>query len=122
MHNKVRTCVEILLQRVLGHPPFFFFRLPSNAFPDIGSVGRIVPIFFFRLPSNAFPDIGSVGQIEQKIMNILGIVGLVAQHHSCGARKTTRREPKINMAETLLDVIAKLRQCGEKGSTTETPM
>ena len=101
MHNKVRTSVEILPQRVLGHPHFFFF---------------------CRLPSNAFPDIGSVGQIEQKIMNILGIVGLVAQHHSCGARKTTRREPKINMAETLLDVIAKLRQCGEKGSTTETPM
>ena len=25
----------------LGHPPFFFFRLASNAFPDIRSVGGI---------------------------------------------------------------------------------
>ena len=26
--------------RRLGHPPFFFFRLLSNAFSDFGSVGR----------------------------------------------------------------------------------
>ena len=56
-----------------------------------------------------FPDIGSVG------------------HGSVGLKKKTmivveRREPKINMAEKLVGVISKLRQCGEKGSTTETPM
>ena len=27
---------------------------------------RPCPFFFFRLPSNAFPDIGSVGGIEKK--------------------------------------------------------
>ena len=57
----------------------------------------------------------SVGRIEKKkklkkkIISILGIGGLVPLHHSCGARKTTRREPKINMAEKLADVVAKLR-------------
>ena len=65
-----------------------------------------------------FPDIGSVGRIEKKnlkkkIISILGIGGLVPRHHSCGARKTTRREPKINMAEKLADVVAKLRQRGK---------
>ena len=30
------------------------------------------------------------------------------------ASKTTRREPKINMAEKLVDVVAKLRQSGKK--------
>ena len=38
--------------------------------------------FFFCLPWNAFPDIGSVGRSD------LGIGGLVPQHHSCGARRT----------------------------------
>ena len=47
---------------------------------------------FLCLPSNAFPDIGSVGRI----------------------RKTTRREPKINMAEKLAGIVAKLRQRGKK--------
>ena len=66
-----------------------------------------------------FPDIGSVGRIEKKkpkkkIISILGIGGLVPRYHSCGARKTTRREPKINMAEKLADVVAKLRQRGKK--------
>ena len=30
------------------------------------------------------------------------------------ARKTTRREPKCNMAEKLVDVVAKLSQRGKK--------
>ena len=51
---------------------------------------------------------------KKKITSILGIGGLVHRHHSCGARKTTRREPKINMAEKLADVVAKLRQRGKK--------
>ena len=34
-------------------------------------------------------------------------------------QETTRHEPKINLPEKLVDVIVKLRQCGEKGSTTE---
>ena len=77
-----------------------------------------IPLFFC-LPSNAFPDIGSVGRIEKKnlkkkFINILGIGGLVPRHHSCGGRKTTRREPKINMAEKLADVVAKLRKRGKK--------
>ena len=76
--------------------------------------------FLFRLPSNAFPDTGSVGGIEKKnlkkkIISILGIGGLVPRHYdSCGARKTTKREPKINMAEKLADVVAKLRQRAKK--------
>ena len=53
--------------------------------------------------------------LEKKIISILGIGGLVAQHHSCGARKTARRELKINMAEKLaVDVVANLRQRGKK--------
>ena len=36
--------------------------------------------------------------------------------------ETRRHEPKINMAEKLVDVIVKLRQRGKKGSTTETPV
>ena len=51
---------------------------------------------------------------KKKIISILGIGGLIPQHHSCGARKTTRREHKINMAEKLADVVAKLRQRGKK--------
>ena len=47
-------------------------------------------------------------------MSILGIGGLVPRHHSCGARKTTRREPKINMAEKMGDIVAKLRQRWKK--------
>ena len=62
----------------------------------------------------------SVGRIEKKkkpekkIISILGIGALVPQRNSCGARKTTRQEPKINMAEKLVKVVAKLRQRGEK--------
>ena len=60
----------------------------------------------------------SVGLKKKKTLkraiSILGIGGLVPQHHSCGARKTTRREPKINMAKKLVDVVAKLRQRGKK--------
>ena len=51
---------------------------------------------------------------KKKIISSLRIGGLVPQHHSCGARKTTRREPKINMAEKLVDFVAKLRQRGKK--------
>ena len=31
-------------------------------------VYKAIPPFFFRLASNAFPDIGSVGRIEKKIL------------------------------------------------------
>ena len=51
---------------------------------------------------------------KKQFISSLGIGGLVPQHHSCGARKTTRREPKINMAEKFVDVVAKLRQRGKK--------
>ena len=50
----------------------------------------------------------------KKIISILGIGALVPQHNSCGTRKTTRHEPKINMAEKMVKVVAKLRQRGEK--------
>ena len=43
----------------------------------------------------------------------LGNRGLLHQHHCCGAWKTSR-EPKINMAEKLVDVIVKLRQRWKK--------
>ena len=68
------------------------------------------PPFFLRLASNAFPDIGSVGPIEKdkNITRSLGIGGLVPQHHCLGP------EPKINVAEKLVDVIVKLRQRGKK--------
>ena len=64
-------------------PFFFFFRL-----------GRMLSLILDR----------SVGRIEKKknlkkFTSSLGIGGLVTQHHCGGARKTTRREPKINMAE-----------------------
>ena len=52
--------------------------------------------------------------LKKNIISILEIGGLVPQHHSCGARKTTRREPKINMAEKLVNAVAKLRQRGKK--------
>ena len=44
-------------------------------------VGWAIPLFFLRLPSNAFLDIGSVGRIEKKkkttkkITRSLGIIG-----------------------------------------------
>ena len=50
----------------------------------------------------------------KKIISILGIGALVPQHNSCRARKTSRHEPKINMAEKLVKVVSKLRQRGEK--------
>ena len=59
-------------------------------------------------------SVGLEKKPKKKIISILGIGGLVPRHHSCGARKTTRREPKINMAEKLVDVVAKLRQRGKK--------
>ena len=59
-------------------------------------------------------SVGLTKKPKKKIISILRIGGLVPQHHSCGARKTTRHEPQINMAERLVDVVAKLRQCGKK--------
>ena len=60
-------------------------------------------------------SVGLKKKPKKTIISILGIGGLVPRHHSCGARKTTRREPKImNIAEKLADVVAKLRQRGKK--------
>ena len=56
----------------------------------------------------------ALGLKKKTIISILGIGGLVPRHQSFGARKTTRREPKINIAEKLADVVAKLRQRGKK--------
>ena len=82
------------------------------------------PPFFFRLTSNAFLT-GWVSGIEKK---------KEAYHKKSRKRRpgtpalllwsleTRRHEPKINMAEKLVDVIVKLRQRGKKGSTTETPV
>ena len=80
--------------------------------------------FFFRLPSNALPDIGSVGRIEKKktfkknVISILGIGGLVPQHHSCGARKTTRRENQNQYGGKVggccFKINSELRQRGKK--------
>ena len=69
------------------------------------------PLFFLRLASNAFLDIGSVGRIDKKKTHT---------HKKSRNRRpdpltpflwrlqTTKREP--NMAEKLVDVIAKFRQ------------
>ena len=77
--------------------------------------------------SNAFPDIGSVGRVKKKQKN--------KKNHKKPRKgrpgtpgsllwilETTTHEPKINMAEKLVDVIVKLRQRGKKGSPTETPV
>ena len=87
-----------------------FFRLVlSSALLMIWCFGHPTPSFL-RLASNAFPDIGSVGRIEKdkSITRSLGIGGLVPQHHCL------EPGPKINMAEKLVDVIVKLRQRGKK--------
>ena len=52
--------------------------LPDHVFKTFSSIGH--PLFLLRLPSNAFPDIGSVRRIEKKnpkgtITRSLGIVG-----------------------------------------------
>ena len=64
----------------------------------------------------------SVGRIEKKkpkkMISRLGIGGLVPQHNSCGARKTLRREPKVNMAEKLVNGCCKSKTALEKRSTT----
>ena len=64
------------------------------------------PLFFFRLASNAFPDIGSVDRIEKKNLKelSLGIGGLVPHYHCRGAWKQ-----QVEMAEKLVDVIVELR-------------
>ena len=53
---------------------------PPKLETSFDSLGH--PLFFLRLPSNAFPDIGSVGPIEnkkkkpkKKVTRSLGIVG-----------------------------------------------
>ena len=51
---------------------------------------------------------------KKKITRILRIGSLVPHHHSCGTRKTRSCELKINVAEKLVDVVAKLRQRGKK--------
>ena len=49
-------------------------------FSDFGFQFRpSLPFFFFRLASNAFPDIGSVGRIEKKNTRSLGIGGPATQ-------------------------------------------
>ena len=35
-------------------------------FENMATIPPPPPLFFFRLASNAFPDIGSVGRIEKK--------------------------------------------------------
>ena len=55
---------------------------------NILHVMQVRPSPFFRLASNAFPDIGSVDRIEKKtikkkIIRSLGVGGLVPQH-ICG--------------------------------------
>ena len=73
--------------------------------------------------------IGSVGRIEKKKKPY------IKNHRKSRNRRpgtqasllwsleTTRQEPKINMAEKLVDVIVNnIKTTWEKGSTTETPM
>ena len=100
--------------------PFFFLESFDLQVCGLG-LGHPPPLFFFRLTSNAFLT-GSVGRIEKK------------NHEKSRKRRpgtpasllwsleTRRHEPKINMAEKLVDVIVKLRQRGKKGSTPETPV
>ena len=62
---------------------------------------------FFRLASNAFSDIGSVGQIEKKKpkkrkKSLNRRPGTPASLQ--WSLETTRHEPKINMEETLVGV------------------
>ena len=62
---------------------------------------------FFRPALNAFPDIGSVGRIEKgnlkkKYTGILWIGSLVPQHYCCGAR---RHNPESIMRERWLMLL-----------------
>ena len=75
----------------IGHPPFFSFSV------------ECVSVGLKKQTKNI-----------KEITSGLGIGGLVPQHHCCGARKTTRREPKVNMVEMLVHVVVKLRQRGKK--------
>ena len=52
----------------------------------------------------------------------LGVTGLVPQHHCFGALKQQEMNPKSIWRNDfwLVDVNVKLRQCGKKGSVTET--
>ena len=69
-----------------GHP-LFFFRLASNAFSDIGSVGRSV-----RLKKKPKKRKKSLNRRPGTPASLLWSL------------ETTRHEPKINMAETLVGV------------------
>ena len=72
----------------------------------------IPPHFFSRLVSNAFPDIGLIGRIEKK-KNLKNKITRFGRRPGTPASllwslETTRHEPKINMAEKLVDVIVEL--------------
>ena len=77
--------------------------------------------FFLRLASNAFPDIGSVGRIEKKKKKTEKKIHRKSRNKRPGTQaplpwslETTRHEPEINIAGTLVDVLANLRQRGKK--------
>ena len=78
------------------------------------------PPFFFRLASNEFTDIGSVGRIEnKKNQRTLGNRRPATPASLLWSLETTRHEPKINMAEKVVGVIVKLRQHGKKNQPTK---
>ena len=109
-----------LLQWTLRPPPhvFGYFWKRSSFFHS-----RPSPLKFFRLVSNAFPDIRSIGRIEKKKLKKRKITRFGRRPGTPASLlwnlETTRHEPKINMAETLVDVIVELRQRGKKDQPTK---
>ena len=75
---------------------------------------RPFPFYVFRLASNASADIGSVGGIEKKNHKKSRNRRPGTPASLLWSLETTRHDPKINMAEKLVDVIVKLTQREKK--------
>ena len=78
------------------------------------------PFYAFRLASNAFADIRSVGGIVKKSHKKSRNRRPGTPASLLWSLETTRHDPKINMAEKLVDVVVKLTQRGKKISINET--
>ena len=81
-------------------------------------------LFPFQAIPPAFPDIRSIGRIEKKKKLKKRKITRFGRRPGTPASllwnlETTRHKPKINMAETLVDVIVELRQRGKKDQPTK---